>query len=136
MMTKDEALKLALEALENAIAVRNGEGGTKLVSPLEENAITAIKEALAPTSTQCEVQPEQEPVAEKFEAMHANGNIWITTIAAAAVVRNTPPPQRKPLTDEFCITNMVDLGHCSLQIVFKSRKNADEFKAALKEKNT
>ena len=40
------------------------------------------------------------------------------------------------LTDEFCITNMVDVGHCSLQIVFKSRKNADEFKAALKEKNT
>ena len=42
-----EALKLALEALINAIAVRNGEGGTKLVSPLEKNAITAIKEALA-----------------------------------------------------------------------------------------
>ena len=54
-----EALKLALEALTNAIAVRNGEGGTKLVSPLEENAITAAKEALAPTSTQCEVQSEQ-----------------------------------------------------------------------------
>jgi len=54
-MTKDKALKLALEALTNAIAVRNGEGGTKLVSPLEENAITAIKEALA--------QPAQEPVA-------------------------------------------------------------------------
>jgi len=50
-----EALNLALEALTNAIAVRNGEGGTKLVSPLEENAITAIKEALA--------QPVQEPVA-------------------------------------------------------------------------
>ena len=50
-----ETLKLALEALTNAIAVRNGEGGTKLVSPLEKNAITAIKEALA--------QPEQEPVA-------------------------------------------------------------------------
>jgi hypothetical protein len=40
------------------------------------------------------------------------------------------------LTDEFCITNMFDMGHYSLQIVFKSRKNADEFKAALKEKNT
>ena len=51
-----EALKLALEALINAIAVRNGEGGTKLVSPLEENAITAIKEALA--------QPAQEPVVD------------------------------------------------------------------------
>ena len=39
------------------------------------------------------------------------------------------------LTDEFCITNMFDMGHYSLQIVFKSRKNADEFKAALKELN-
>ena len=46
-MTKDEALKLALEALENAIAVRHGAGGTKLFDPLEKNAITAIKEALA-----------------------------------------------------------------------------------------
>jgi hypothetical protein len=51
-MTKDEALKLALEALENAIAVRNGEGGTKFVDPLEQNAITAIRAALA--------QPAQE----------------------------------------------------------------------------
>jgi hypothetical protein len=52
-MTKDEALKLALEALENAIAVRHGKDGTKFVDPLESNVITAIKEALA--------QPEQEP---------------------------------------------------------------------------
>ena len=42
-----EALKLALEALENAIAVRHGKGGTKFVDPLEPNAITAIKAALA-----------------------------------------------------------------------------------------
>jgi hypothetical protein len=42
-----EALKLALEALTNAIAVRHGEGGTKFVNPLEPNAITAIKEAMA-----------------------------------------------------------------------------------------
>ena len=42
-----EAMKLALTALKNAIAIRNGEGGTMLVYPLEENAITAIREALA-----------------------------------------------------------------------------------------
>jgi hypothetical protein len=52
-MTKEEALKLALEALENAIAVRHGKDGTKFVNPLEPNAITAIKAALA--------QPAQEP---------------------------------------------------------------------------
>ena len=50
-----EALKLALEALENAIAVRHGKDCTKFVNPLEPNAIAAIKEALA--------QPAQEPVA-------------------------------------------------------------------------
>jgi hypothetical protein len=45
-------LKLALEALENAIAVRHGKDGTKFVDPLEPNAITAIQAALA--------QPAQE----------------------------------------------------------------------------
>jgi hypothetical protein len=50
-----EALKLALDALENAIAVRHGKDGTKFVNPLEPNAIAEIKAAL--------VQPAQEPVA-------------------------------------------------------------------------
>lgn len=54
-MDKDEALKLALEALENAIAVRHGKDGTKFVNSLEPNAIAAIKAAL--------VQPAQEPAA-------------------------------------------------------------------------
>lgn len=47
MNDKDKALKLALVALKNSIAVRHGEGGTMLVYPLEDNAINAIKEALA-----------------------------------------------------------------------------------------
>ena len=49
---KNEALKLALEALENGKRVRDGEGGTKYQPWLEDAAITAIKEALA--------QPAQE----------------------------------------------------------------------------
>ena len=49
-MTKDEALKLALEALEyEPINKTSGE------KDLKDQAITAIKEALA--------QPEQKPVA-------------------------------------------------------------------------
>jgi hypothetical protein len=55
-MTKDEVLKLALEALEVANSCVDGyyipKGKTHL--PEIELAITAIKEALA--------QPEQEPV--------------------------------------------------------------------------
>ena len=52
---------------------------------------------------QLAAQPQQqaEPVAEKFEAMHANGNVWITTIGAAAVVRNTHTSREwQGLTDE------------------------------------
>ena len=63
-MTKDKALRLALEALENHC------GNYKLDDAGCERgnkAVAAIKEALAPTSTQCEVQDElcssQEPVA-------------------------------------------------------------------------
>ena len=53
-MTKDEALKLALEALEEAhYKVEHKQDAAK-----REQAITAIKEALA--------QPEQEPVPENF----------------------------------------------------------------------
>jgi hypothetical protein len=48
-------------------------------------------------------QPEQEPVAERFEAMHANGDVWITTIAAAQIARSTTPTAQRPwvgLTEE------------------------------------
>lgn len=34
------------------------------------------------------------------EAMQANGNVQITTIAAEAIARNTPTSICKPLTDE------------------------------------
>ena len=63
-MTKDEALKLVLEALENHIE-------DPRTSNLIEKLIAAIKEALA--------QPEQEPVAwvypEGLEALKA-GKPW------------------------------------------------------------
>jgi hypothetical protein len=47
-----EVLKQALEALENAIAVRHGKDGTKFVDSLEPNAITAIKQAIAELESQ------------------------------------------------------------------------------------
>jgi hypothetical protein len=34
-----------------------------------------------------------EPVVEQFEAMHARGDVWITTLAAAKLARSAPPPQ-------------------------------------------
>ena len=128
-----EALKLALEALENHCGnyKLDDEGVKRFVA-----ACKAIKEALA--------QPEQEPVA--FGMLRADGLILDVICpdehesfaGEYTIPLYTTPPQRPwvGLTDEFCITNMFDMGHYSLQIVFKSRKNADEFKAALKEKNT
>ena len=45
-------------------------------------------------------QAEQEPVAERFEKMHANGDVWITTLAAAAIARKAAPVRTKDLTDD------------------------------------
>ena len=84
-MTKDEALKLALELLELHLA--HHEHGCVYLDP----AVTAIKEALA--------QPEQEPVG-KF-AKFTDG-IWreVTDGSAGVPLYTTPPAaQRKPLTD-------------------------------------
>lgn len=105
-MTKDEALKLALDALELSNA--NHWWGSSSI----EKAITAIKEALA--------QPEHEPVAMKFKIYKPtvpdpvrqginnallpwvydqdrnsgfDATMWVTPVA-------TLPPQRKPLTDK------------------------------------
>ena len=85
-MTKDEALKLALETLEYA--------GPSWIDA-RQPAITAIKEALA--------QPEQEPVAWMNDstpsgifARHMEGakNFGCT------IPLYKTPPQRKPLSDE------------------------------------
>ena len=105
-MTKDEALKLALEALEyfSDTATLN------MDKAFSEDAITAIKEALA--------QPEQEPVGDfyitKDMAEHIKKLEVDWTICASGSKRptekkvvpvfvgNTTPPQRTwvGLTDE------------------------------------
>ena len=105
-MTKDEALKLALEALEyfSDTATLN------MDKAFSEDAITAIKEALA--------QPEQEPVGDfyitKDMAEHIKKLEVDWTICASGSKRptekkvvpvfvgNTTPPQRTwvGLTDD------------------------------------
>lgn len=91
-MTKDEALKLALEALEADELDMVDDGSGNMVFR-KEQAITAIKEALA--------QPEQEPLAwistGTARMIHwtadkpAYGDDWVPLYIT--------PPQRKPLTD-------------------------------------
>ena len=94
-MTKDEVLKLALEALE--MFCEHG----AILRPIETR--DAIKEALM--SVPDGAQPEQEPVAQVVEAYATKA----PTIQAIANREHqlrvgdflyTTPPQRKPLTDE------------------------------------
>ena len=89
-MTKDEALKLALEALKQI--------DEAMPFPVAKLAQTAIKEALA--------QPEQEPVAfinvEQRKLEWAKYMTWDTptVVNLPKIPLYTTPPQRKPLTDE------------------------------------
>ena len=90
-MTKDEALKLAMEALE----------GADQIDCDMQAAITAIKEALA---------QEQEPVAWGvfegnlhdmfFSPSEAQEMADLKGTHAEVRPLYTTPPQRKPLTDE------------------------------------
>ena len=86
-MTKDEALKLALEALED-LGMKHFEITGEV---LYKETFTAIKEALA--------QPEQEPVAW----MNDMGTHIDLNVSGRGTPLYTTPPQRKPLTDEEII---------------------------------
>ena len=92
-MTKEEAMKLALEALEADELDMVDDGSGNMVFR-KEQAITAMEKLLA--------QPEQEPLAwistGTARMIHwtadkpAYGDDWVPLYPA--------PPQRKPLTDE------------------------------------
>ena len=138
-MTKDEALKLALEALKMCRGVirNNIENLVPIESPNPwfsqdvDRAVTAIREALA--------QPEQEPVA--LEDVYLTIIQWDVgggkrsrrELARRIVAKYTIPPQRTwvGLTDE------------DKQIAFDDTQEgggfwefADAIEAKLKEKNT
>ena len=126
-MTKDEALKLALEALEKQVSMAGG-----WQSPAEAKAITAIKEALA--------QPEQEPVTWRYKIVDVFGRpAWTlkTPKSDTRVLESQPlytsPPQRKPLTDEEIILIVAE---CAASHQHTDIHFARAIEAKLKEKNT
>jgi hypothetical protein len=95
-MTKDEALRLALEALETCNWFDDGEYGHAEYDHVSTSkAITAIKEVLA--------QPEQKPVAI-YRAGQAKGEVYhvqfLKGMEADEVLLYAAPLKRKPLTDE------------------------------------
>jgi hypothetical protein len=81
-MTKDEALKQALEALKKGKEVREGGGGTMVQPVLEDAAITAIKAALA------QPEPEQEPI--KWEPSEE----WLDIAVDAAMAQQEKELQK------------------------------------------
>jgi hypothetical protein len=110
-MTKDEALKLALEALVEMTP--SGQTGSAIWNK-QMSAITAASDALA--------QPEQEPVdfasllREAEEIMQSKPTwkrfidgtplandiaVWMA-VFAQDVARRTSPPQRQPEERNFC----------------------------------
>tara|TARA_R110000782_G_scaffold184134_1_gene274344 strand:- start:138 stop:863 length:726 start_codon:yes stop_codon:yes gene_type:complete len=109
-MTKDEILKLALEALANGKKVREGEGGTKSQPALEDAAISSIEEALA--------QTEQEPVAwaniqEEAQQIVESKFLWKKFIVGTPLSNDiacwmadfaqqyTTPPQPEPFAPDW-----------------------------------
>ena len=85
-MTKDEALRMALEALEADELDMVDDGSGNMVFR-KEQAITAIKKSLA--------QPEQEPVAW----INKDGDVLSASVVNGKSLRNIPlytiPPQIK-----------------------------------------
>jgi hypothetical protein len=83
-MTKDEALKLALEALGNTWTEPKSEQ-----YKIEKEAITAIKEALA--------QPEQEPVGQLLEDAFGRGQVmWFNKPKDESMLYTTPKSEKYP----------------------------------------
>ena len=113
-MTKDEALKLALEALKCAKATTSTPGNFLFF----EEAITAIKEALAQPEQDypenfihalafhtaiSDLEPEQEPVAFVKGWNCGRLEVIVRSLNQRFEIDQplyTTPPQRKPLTDE------------------------------------
>jgi hypothetical protein len=100
-MTKDEALRLALEALEE-ITRRNQSDHQ---AEIADEAITAIKAAL---------EAKDEPVAWMYSPTGALFDICPNDADEGEFLPlYTTPPQRKPLTDEEIIDHFqtnVDTG--------------------------
>lgn len=92
-MTKDEALKLALEALEllQGGCTDSDDGTVETITVWCPEVIDSIREALA--------QPEQE--SDDLTAAYLSG---------VYDGKNKNAPQRKPLTDEQCINQMLNSG--------------------------
>ena len=119
-MTKDEALDLALEALENSVDLvredaynaeklygnyptRQGKvRGLKALADDHEKAITAIKQALAAPTVQ---EPVAIPEYIRDAAKHLHENRFEPSFMVRAIVgwiNGSPPAQPAPVQEPVC----------------------------------
>ena len=102
MSKQTEALKLALEALEEC----RRDPRLKYEHPYYDKTITAIREALAeqPAPVQgwklVPVEPTPEQIKEGNKVTWPLPCAQVYSAMLAAAPQPAPPPQRKPLTDE------------------------------------
>ena len=129
MMTKDEALKLALEALEEAWYHVGTFQPTEKAIDLYDEARAAIKEALA--------QPEQEPVGQLLEDAFGRGQVmWFNKPKDESMLYTTPPQRTwVGLTDEE-ITELQHEIKVRLMGTYKTEDIYRAIEAKLKDKNT
>ena len=129
--TTNAALKLALEALEGC-HTSDKPMHHFFNKPKTDKALTAIKEALALTSTQCEVQPEQKPVAFISPGGHIHYDPYLDSVPLY-----TTPPKHSwvGLTDEEIREINAQVSQIP-PINYTTTTYARALEAKLKEKNT
>lgn len=64
----------------------------KFAGAFLDGAFVQAGMASPPAQTPDALKPGDESLADRFAAMHENGNVWITTIAAAKLAMNNAPP--------------------------------------------
>jgi hypothetical protein len=134
-MTKDEALKLALDWFKcyayKSMSRNNAEA-------LADEVVDALQEALAQPA-----QPEQEPVAWMFTSKWKGNERFFTRYQSDLTTYKadkvwplcTTPPKRKPLTDELetLFTNIdhaISSGAWNVQTGSQTWETIEEAKAA------
>ena len=147
-MTKDEALRLAWDALQQIahVSAMDYEYQQWAVE-----AITAIKESLANEALDkmaenarelgLDYEPEQEPVGEIVDAIEGAFKCSFTKMLPVGTKLYTTPPQRKPLTDEEIQKCYETTGHYQTlrpqdRFAVLALARAIEAAHGIKEKNT
>jgi hypothetical protein len=141
-MTKDEALKMALEVMQNQGDVSVDEW-IATEKAIKEALVNEALDKMAENARELglDYEPAQEPVA--WAKFSAKGNIidLLSEPDDDYTPLYTTPPQRKPLTDEEIEyafkTNsvMVDNGNAYMVAGLRAVNIAQAIEAKLKEKN-